>query len=164
MAKKLPGWYAARARARGVRVGQVVWTPSDVVALIDRVHVRYQALANAVALTPADEDDPLGIEWREAWAAQYRGWLDFRQEGRGVWGSAWGSTASTAQAFDQELDAFRSEYEARTGEEVPGATSSTAEQGRRGSLFGSFFTGAGAGVAVTAAAAVAVAIALSRAR
>lgn len=164
--KKIPAWYAARARERGVRVGdQLIWTAGDVIALIDRVNARYRALALAVAHTDASDPelDPLGSDWRAAWAGQYRAWLDFAEQGRGIWGSAWGSTSETAQAFDQELDAYRAAFEERTGTEVPNPTSSTtSEQGRPSrapSFLGGLLTGAGGAVTLLAAGALVVAIA-----
>lgn len=163
--KKLPAWYRARARRQGLRVGgQLVWQPADVIALIDRVHARVQALAMAIATTPTLPTDPLGTEWRDAWAGWYRAWLDFREEGRDVWSSAWGSTASTAQAFDQELDAYREAYAELTGEEAPSPLSSTtAEQGRPTQV-PSFFSGAAAGATAALVGGGLLLLALSRAR
>lgn len=130
--KQIPAWYRRRARARGLVVGsQILWTPNDIVALIERVNARYQALAMAIANTPTTPTDVLGSDWRAAWASHYRAWLDFREEGSDVWSTMWGATATSAQAFDQELDAWRQAFEERTGEEVSTPLESdTAEQGR----------------------------------
>lgn len=150
--KKVPAWAQRRARERGELVvgnTQVVWTPTDVRALIDRVNVRYRGLALAVANTPAAATeetgegyvDPLGSEWRSAWAAQYASWLNFRESAS----TLWGSTAASAQAFDQELDAFRETFEERTGRATDLPSSTTATQGRQPQVPG-FMSGLGIGV------------------
>lgn len=152
--KKIPAVFLRRARERGEVVGntQLVWTPSDVEALIERVNARYRGLALLVAQTPVidPEDpsyvDPLGAEWRAAWAGQYASWLNFAENAS----TFWGSSAASAQAFDQELDEWRSVWEERTGQESGLPTSTTAEQGREWEGPG-FFSGVGLGAGGTLA-------------
>lgn len=150
--RPLPAWYRARlereASRRAAHVGDV-YTPAGVRAAIERVHTRYQALALAVAQTPAGDADPLGSDWRQTWATQYRAWLDFRDGASDLWGA----NVDTAERFDQELDEWRAQFERLTGRDVPAPTSSGSDDlpSSLPGLGGSFALGAG-GVAAALAA------------
>lgn len=134
-----------RASARVVRTGDLFTSDDAIQTRAGRIDARYRALSIAVHQVPRGDADPLGDDWRAAWAAQLESWKQHLARLRAEGSELFGDESGTLDAYDRELDAYRVAYESRTGRDLGTPTSETGTPPQRGGGWGSWFSGATSG-------------------
>lgn len=98
--------------------GGVYLTAAQVRALLDRVQLRWIGMRNDFATHAA------ASVLRPQFEAAFEAWNRFYRDAYDDW-IAWGTNVDQAEAFDRELDSWRSRFETETGRTATNPTTST---------------------------------------